>query len=56
MVNGYAKNVLNKNIIEKFELVNCDEFLSRLKLVQKNVPQEWKKLIRLDNGKVLGEP
>ena len=35
----YAKNVLNKNIIEKFELVNCDEFLSRLKLVQKNVPQ-----------------
>lgn len=44
----YAQQVLSTNIIEKFELVNCDEFLSRLKLVQDNIPEEWRKLIRLD--------
>lgn len=44
----YTQQVLNKNIVEKFELINCDEFLSRLDLVQKNVPREWEKLIKLE--------
>lgn len=44
----YAQQVLDKKIVEKFELVNCEEFISRLNIVQENIPQEWKKLIRLD--------
>lgn len=50
-VEKYAQQVLNTNFIEKFELVNCDEFLSRLNLVQKNVPQEWQKLLKLEKEK-----
>jgi restriction system protein len=43
----YASNVINKNIVDTFDLIDCKEFLRMADLVRDKLPDVWTKLLKL---------
>lgn len=43
----YASNVINKNIVDTFDLIDCKEFLKMADLVRDKLPDVWTNLLKL---------
>lgn len=43
----YASNVINKNIVDTFDLIDCKGFLRMADLVRDKLPDVWTKLLKL---------
>lgn len=43
----YTDQLLQKKIVESFDLVDCKEFLRRIDVTRQKLPQEWEKLLKI---------
>ena len=42
-----AQKVVDKEVIERFDLFNCEDFLKKVDLVSEKIPSSWQKLLKL---------
>lgn len=48
------KKVVEKNILDSFELIDYQKFVDMLNLQRESYPKEWESLLRIkDNGNII---
>lgn len=49
-----ARKVVEKNILDSFELIDYQRFVDMLNLQRENYPRKWESLLRIkDNGNII---